>query len=58
LLAAENKSNIPVESLIVPRALVTADKMLDKKYANATKTIASSDTTAGRRINDMAQDVV
>ena len=41
----------------MPGALIIADKMLDKKSANAIKTIPSSDTTVGRRMQDMAQDV-
>lgn len=52
LLAAKNES-----STIVPGALIAADKMLDKKYANATKMIPSSDTNIYHRIHDMAQDV-
>jgi hypothetical protein len=32
--------------------------MLDKKCAKVIKTIPSSDTTVGRRVHDMAQDVV
>jgi hypothetical protein len=59
LLAAKNKSPYTaVESLIVPGALIIADKMLDKKSAKVTKTIPSSDTSVGRRVHDMAQDVV
>jgi hypothetical protein len=58
LLAAKNKSPYTaVESLIVPGALIIADKMLDKKSAKVIKTIPSSDTSVGRRVHDMAQDV-
>jgi hypothetical protein len=59
LLAGKNKSAYTAtESVIVSGALITVDKMLDKKSANAVKTIASSDTTLSRRIRDMARDVV
>jgi hypothetical protein len=42
----------------VPGALIVADKMLDKISVKAIKAIASSDTNSGRRIHDMAQNVV
>lgn len=59
LLVARNKpSYTTVESLIMPGALILAYKMLDKKTANAIKTIQSSDTTPHCTIHDMAQDAV
>jgi hypothetical protein len=60
LIAAKNRSSYtPIEYLIVPGALIIADKMLHKKKsANAIKRIPSSDTTVGSRIHDMAQEVV
>lgn len=39
-------------------ALIIADKMLERKSANAIKRILRSDTTVGRRIHDMGQGVV
>jgi hypothetical protein len=58
-LAAKNQASYTaVESLVVPGALITTHKMLDKISENAMKAIVSADTTVRRRIHDMAKDVV
>jgi hypothetical protein len=59
LVVARNKLSYTTEEfLIVSSALFVADKMLDKKSANAIKTIQSSDTNVHCGIYDIAQHAV
>lgn len=59
LLVAKSKKPYSVaEELIVPAAAVLAETMLDKKAADAIKTVPLSNDTVCRRTDDMSADIL
>lgn len=59
LLVAKSKKPFTVaEELILPAAVILAETMIDKKAADALKTVPLSNNTVCRRIDDMAVDIV
>ncbi|XP_064413708.1 zinc finger MYM-type protein 6-like [Latimeria chalumnae] len=57
LTARAKKAYSTMETLIIPGALIIAEKMLGDKAVNAIKSIPHSDTSMARRIDEMAHDV-
>uniref|UniRef100_A0A8C1M8T8 C2H2-type domain-containing protein n=1 Tax=Cyprinus carpio TaxID=7962 RepID=A0A8C1M8T8_CYPCA len=59
LLVAKSKKPFTVaEELILPAAVILAETMIDKKAADALKTVPLSNNTVCWRIDDMAVDIV
>lgn len=52
------KSHLLAEELILPAAVILAETMIDKKAADALKTVPLSNNTVCRRIDDVAVDIV
>lgn len=58
LVAKAKKPYSIAEELIAPAASILAETMLDKKAADAIKTVPLSNDTICRRVDDMAGDII
>lgn len=58
LVAKSKKPYSVAEELIVPAAAILAETMLDKKAADAIKTVPLSNDTVCRQIDDMSADIL
>ncbi|CAL9683639.1 unnamed protein product [Knipowitschia caucasica] len=58
LVAKSKKPHTIVEQLILPAATALAEKMIDKRAADAFKTVPLSNNTVSRRIADMSSNIV